>query len=545
MKNKYLTFLLFAFLGMIFVIMSNTLIQNDPILTYDDKLLLTPLIEHSSVSSYVEAWQKGKIVDRQPIRDLSYLADIALKKVAPFWSFHLSNLLIGLLALYFFFRLAQFYIEDKFLLVSTTLILAFHPSLWLTLSWISGRKHLLSFCFILLATLSLHYFKSERKLKILFVSILSFFMALLSHPIAILWPFWGAYFLKNEKANIKTSFILPAFSLSALNAWTNLYYYQGLYLKQGAAPKIVSTFSFSESLLALGRYFYNAFLPFQVSPHYYPGSVQNLIGLALLTLFIYLLFKFLPRQKTVLWLSFIIFPLLPVIGMQQNVFVHDSYLLLTLVGVSILSALLIRELPFEKKRVLPILNILALLFLIQSYSVAQSFESENKLWERAWEIEETPFVLAQKANRELENKEFVSALQDVERLKNWNPDHPLLSLLYPKAVFFSPQLTQEEKEKRLRENYSGQAWQAYFLSALYAQKNDYHSAYEILKEQVSKCVDFENEAEVVAAELKYFCLKSKGLKCDELVQDFSSACQFRALTWHDAIVQKRLSELLR
>lgn len=251
---KKLTLIFFTILSVAYFALSASLIKNDPILSYDDKLLLSPLLENSSVTGYFKALEESRIVDRQPLRDLSYLMDIALKKHFPLWSFHLTNIIIGLLSLFIFFRLAQFYLKDKFLLIGTTVLLAFHPSLWLTLSWISGRKHLLSFFFILLATLAIHVFKRKRNSNFLLLSIISFFFALLSHPIAIFWAIWTFYFLKDENKVVKFQFTFPAILLSLIVAWTNFHYYQGIYLKQGASAKIISGYSFAESILALGRY---------------------------------------------------------------------------------------------------------------------------------------------------------------------------------------------------------------------------------------------------------------------------------------------------
>ncbi len=90
---------------------------------------------------------------------------------------------------------------------------------------------------------------------------------------------------------------------------------------------------------------------------------------------------------------------------------------------------------------------------------------------------------------------------------------------------------------------SSDPWYSYYLASLYAGKGNYQLSYRLLNPMISKFLQFEEEAETVAAELTYFCIQLKYQNCDEIRKKTKLAINQRVSPWRQSKFLGRMSEL--
>src|SRR5262249_31354350 len=122
------------------------------ILSRDDRRMIDALQDVHSPAEYLKALEERKVLDVQPIRDLSLLLDLVIGKATGLRTFHLSNVVLWLLIVLLVYRVLSQVLSKTWILVPWTAAFAVHPAFANSVSWISARKHLLSSLFILLAT---------------------------------------------------------------------------------------------------------------------------------------------------------------------------------------------------------------------------------------------------------------------------------------------------------------------------------------------------------------------------------------------------------
>ncbi len=567
MKAKFRSLLKSPVFWILFITLANLfiyldLLRLDPLLAFDDHLILDPLIELVSLKDYIHAFIAGRIVDIQPIRDFSLLFDLLLKGHISFWSFHLTNVLIWISTVIVFYQIAKETVGESETLLCATILLSAHPVVAISVSWIAARKHLLSVFFIGCATLLTIYCKKRpgplSKLKSIWVIVIPclYLLAVFSHPIGIFWPIWAVVFLWEDgrkNLSIRQIIYLIASMLLVMIGCIKLNYdyYSGRYFMYYAVEKLSSDFDISSALLAIGRYTFNIFLPGSVSVKYYPGTVQNFIGLVLLPLVLWATVKKSGLRMTFIWGLMIAFPLLTVIGRQKNVFVSDTYLLIPLIGLLILSVSMLHRIGFQfvqvslirRTSIIASVCLIFGFFVVQSRLIAISFQSERLLWDRAYAVERTPSVVAQQITLSIESKQYSKAFELAQELKEWSPSHPLLPRLLSKSVYYFDRWSIIEKTNYLESQPMNDPWYFYYLAGLYAGMGDYSRAYRLLSPMTSYSFRYEEEAATVAAELTYFCVKSIHQQCGKISKSFEAAINGKATPWRQETFLKRLKEL--
>ena len=411
MNSKTIFFFCFLF----FTLLANnwSLVSEDPLLNYDDNIVVAPMEKITSLNDYFSKINTGEIFDRQPVRDLSFWFDFQIKKhfSIPFHHFH--NLMIWfLISVSLFYILIYTNISRRIAAFMVTLF-AFHPCLTNALSWVTARKHLLSAFFILLATLIIvRILKPQDKSRssdleadspfslwaIISISFLYLFSSF-SQPINIAWPLWvfSFYYFHTLNAHKGIDWIFfdgpnrfqsrLFFSLLALILLfvflINNHYYEGTYLIQsGGVGKYISPEEnlLSYKILALGASVFQAFIPVWPTPSsYYPGSAKNLIGMLILILSLYALIKFSLKEKRkdlLVWVLFALLPLAVIILKMTNIFGSDTYLIIPVAGLYIILSNLISHYQsffITKFKYFSLAGIsLVLSFIFLSHEVSQS-----------------------------------------------------------------------------------------------------------------------------------------------------------------------------
>jgi hypothetical protein len=515
----WLTLILLASASIFFRVISA-----DPILARDDSHILAHLHGISSILDLLKAGQISSVIAFQPVRDLSYFLDIWIGKHFGFSSFHFTNFLIwGAIVLTVFFTLKLLY-EDSRLAIALTALFALHPVFVGSIAWVAARKHLLSCFFALLATFSLLRFQKKGGSKLLHAVciILAYSLSVLSQPITLLWPLWALVYCfcipREKRRTGMLTLSMVCVPILIAGGIANFAYYNELYPVHTSAQKWVSTELSGVPLLALGRYFFNLFIPVRLALVYYPGSALNVSGLVLgFILLIFLRLRIHPR-RFLPWFFYLLFPLAVVTIKPTNVFVSDTYLLTAAFGFINLAALAFGALKIKPKYVIyPLLACFALL----SWKQVSAWESDRALWMSSYATEPTPRSLVFRIQYLIEDGNYDEAAQEALLLEAWDPGQADFPILFSKAVYRNPRMSVKEKLELLRKHRTGSPWFDYYQASLYSEQGLFSEALPLVMkimagEDLGKT--FSEDLPIVAAEAVFTCGMALHKNCDDLAR---------------------------
>ncbi len=544
----------------------------DPILSgYDDKILVSPMEQINSISEYLNAIKVGRIYDVQPVRDLSYWVDIQAKQFVPFASFHLTNAIIWLATIFLIYLILLRLGVSKWSIYGTTALYAFHPVFINSVAWIAARKHLLSTFFIIAATFLVvdacqSHRAKELKRSTLVGILVFYFLACFSQPINVLWPVFALVYLAGHGFRLLRSatgkmLLFFCAGIGFFCLYLNLKYYTGIFVAQnGGIGKYVSPEhnDLGVRLLALGRYFFQVICPVWPcisSP--YPGSIKNMIGLALLPIFVFILKKY-GNRECWFWLLYFTLPLVPVLAKMTNIFMSGTYLMNAGLGVFFALVFVIeknKSFFAERIRVVIVAFVCSLVlsfFFYKSVEQSRAWESNLQLWENAYLTEATPTNATKYGLFLLDAGQIEPALNIALQVKEWDPDQHDLPLLLAKSTFDYPGWGTEKKIALLEHNRMNSPWFFYYLAGLYASHSRYDQAFSEMRSAMNdpdKMVYyFAKQLEVIAAEIFYFCTRSGVTKsCGALVATIKEQSQQRPYVrfgaWDDSKYIARLTQL--
>lgn len=344
------------FLNCIFIFFPHFL--NKPY-ALDREIIIKPLQSVSSPSEYLAKLNEGKILDVQPIRDISHLIDIFIEKSFGFsWIGELHNLFLLLLTCIFLFEIFKKYFEEK-IAVLGVFIFCNHPTIFNIFIEETSRKHILAVLFTLI---SFYFFKSDRlanNIKYRLISYISFLLSLLSCPITILFPI---FIVPKKKEKLRESIpkILPFFIISLSLGIINIYYYKYTFKDLFGFERAKEILGMSDLSLILSMYFRQYFFPFIYSIYYIIYSKINLCFLILSPFIIWFSFK---KEKKASFQAYfgIFLVMFTLYGTGTNIIMLNTYNLIP----TILFTFLVISILKERKRILQIL--LFCLFFISTY----------------------------------------------------------------------------------------------------------------------------------------------------------------------------------
>jgi tetratricopeptide (TPR) repeat protein len=536
--------LVFTITAALLVYVYGPLVAADPILARDDRSLLNGVRGLSSPLDWLPAVRALHVLDLQPLRDASLLLDLKLSALLGHGTFHATNLLLWCAIALFAFLLFRRVANERLAFAALPLF-ALHPLFVGSVGWISARKHLLACLFILAATLALLRAADRdraglRDRSVALVALL-FSLAMLSQPISLLWPVWalGAAVLFWPQAwkQITARQAWPWLVLMALAAAVNGYYYSTIYSGLGAQKLVEGTLA--DRVLSLGRYAANFSGLAPLAAQYSPASHWNLVGLFSLPIAAWLLIRKAPRPA-LLWLSFAALPLLLVTAKMTNIFVSDTYALITGVGgfCAILSVLASCGPRLERLGAI-VLLVLAIPATWKASRQAQTWMSDDALWAHAAAVEPSPNSLINYGGQLLAARRFSEARAVAERVFAWDPAQRQLPLLYARATASDESLPLAERISRL-ERGPLSPWNDYFLGSLHARAGDLYRAAIDYQHALAQPAELKAELSIIAAEALVLCRRTSTdpAGCDAAID------ALRLLPdWSEARFQQRLRAL--
>jgi len=394
-KNRLLTYASLAIL--VIALYGNTLAGG---FVWDDKLFTANQVYWN--------FDLGKIffslangLEYQPVRDLTYLFDIAVWKGSTF-GFHLTNLLLFVAIVILAYRvadiLARFCRDDDskapewFVPLFTILIFTVHPLKSEVVAWITQRNTLLAALFFLISLLFFFRFQENAGKKYLAFSLLAFFMALFSKAIVVILPLLLLFLMLFKKSGNwrQGAFwlpLIPFFIISGAGA--------ALYIAIARKTTVISAAyfgSFNERLAVALQipFFYlkKSLLPFDISAFYVENLALSLSSpkvlfsvLLLITLAggAWLLRKKAP--EVLIGGGWFVITLLPVSNLlATSPVVADRYLFLPSFGLAFTAAALVSRIFKPCILLIPLSLLVICFFAVLTFKQNRIWHDDISLW---------------------------------------------------------------------------------------------------------------------------------------------------------------------
>lgn len=494
----------------------------------DAQFIIPILIKTHSIGEYFNLLTSWMTLDFQPVRDLSLLIDL---KVFEYFGLNISvfhNLLLWVISSIAVGRLLKKIFPElsdlEINLICACIVV--YPLFTQAISWGVARKHILAFLFCTLATLKWVRPKSNSISATLF-----YFLAVLSQPIALLWPIWALsyeYFITDKNQQKRYAQLVPAFLILCVVGYVNYLYYETSPLfAQLYGTKTNELLEISDKVLAVGHYIFQMFFPYLLSFIYTLGHWSTLVGLILLGAFSYLLLGLkINRRFAFVWGLYIFLPLSIVITKSRVL--YDTYLLIPVMGALILVIAIKLKLPdFKFKNHAYIF--LIIFWAAFSYSEASGWKNEIQLTQRSFERRPTCLSAFQYLRMSYENdlppespeaRKFLYN-NECEAFEMGGQD---LLNLQAYILYYEADFPLEERIIKMQNIASKGIFPNMALAALYLKSQRPADATNTINQLISTWGDhkFRDEFIPIAFKLKPFCEETKNSECLRVLQPFVS-----------------------
>lgn len=423
----------------VYVILLITVVLFLPSLYYgfivlDDPLYVfgNPSICGFSIENFKSWFLKGYANLWLPVTMISFTIDYVIWQTLPF-GYHLTSLIIHLLNIFLIFKILKRLNFKKTNLIFCVSVFAFHPVQVETVLWISQRKTLLCFFFFLLSFHRFENWLENNKNKDILLSILFFWLSLMSKPLCLLVPvlFCYRYFMVNQKIKHKTlcGILLAAYvSGSILSGWATIFFHQ----KEGALT-LPLKYSLSEKIFTglSVPWFYlkNVFYPSHLSLSYLPAKVTTILdfkvifAIVLISIMMFTVLRFRKKYPMqgfwILWIFVFMLPVSNIVSIYT--WLNDRYLYIPVIAISYFFMVFSERFRFQMILKVCILCVLAVLTSrqIQNWKSSKTiFESSIKNQPDAFQIYLWSLPLV------VEENDFALMADIVKKIERFDPMHP-------------------------------------------------------------------------------------------------------------------------
>lgn len=351
------------------------LIVSDNLIFRDDYSIVMAIKNTTSLPNYFSNLLSGYYLDFQPVRDLTLYFNLVLSNVIGYGGFHLFNVLLLLINLYFIGRLLKLLGHSDKGIALVLILISAHPILNSTAAWVSNRKHLLSILFI-----TLYLFEEMRNDKTRFWSLVWCLLSFLSQPITVFIPMINVFLKKKILKKITNQWDLFIVLVSIITVVLNYWFYSSFvhFLGRNAVLDIHNNTGIQ--VLKVCRVAFQVLVPISLAVEYDLGSIYNFIGIVLTILTLFLFYKFEKRRSAQLAFLMVLSTLFPVLNWGPR----DAYLLVITLSLSFY--LIKLEGYFSKKIIVPYLLVLIFL-LVHSHKFTNMWSSDLDLAETSYKTE--------------------------------------------------------------------------------------------------------------------------------------------------------------
>ncbi|MAZ49070.1 MAG: hypothetical protein CME65_10935 [Halobacteriovoraceae bacterium] len=453
----------------------------------DDSLIIKPLRDVSSLSDFWNIHFQSNKFDIFPLVDITYLIDLKLEEFGMF-SFHLSNLIYWFLCLFSLYWLFRYlYKESKHLPLLLTVFIAIHPVSFMVVSWISGRKHILGFLFMVLSFFLYNKWIEKRQKKYYIWFSISYLGVVVSHLLYCLLPvaLVAKNFLDKKHDRVKSSLeLLPHLLIWAAWSGYNYFRYWEIFRLNGLTHNndwlsIDHSFELTKMISMVGKYVFRIFVPFFPAASYEPLGLSSFIGILLL-----LIFTLAIRNKKVWgYYFFFIFPILFVVW-KVSIVIIDTYMLWPLLGLTLIIGHLLKGEDLSLKKYKAVFIIIPLLLAPIDYQIASAWSSNYKLQKMTYENEGACYQLRDFARVLLvENRieELIKVGEEYFEMQCQEQEPNVVVDVQEFLIFYSPKFSQEKKIEFFRKRAWKLKQKKLFLAALFISQDKLDEGLNLLK----------------------------------------------------------------
>lgn len=365
----------------------------------------------------------------RPLVSLSFMFD-AIVGGKEALVYHISNVFYHITATFLFYLMLNLFLNNKILSFSFSLIFAVHPALTQAVVWIPGRNDTLLFIFLSLTLICYKNFIDEnttstsKRLLFLFLSIGSFFLALLTKenaflilPFLILYDFVVASLDRNK---LKRILILSVYTILLL-----IY----IILRKRAETLEVDferiTIPIQDYLKGVVNYFGKAILPFDLRVITLPDGINIFLGLISIAMIGVFALQGIKNLKMFLFglIWFVLFLISGTVGLIgfTNFLDHRLYVPIWGLFLSLSQFKIIDKLKDPTKIIL--VSFVFIVFVYINFNHSKKFKDPLTFYTSA--VEESPnsfFTLRGLANVYHKMKDFEAAERYYKKSFELNPN---------------------------------------------------------------------------------------------------------------------------
>lgn len=369
---------------------------------------------------------------------------------APLW--HLANILMHLLAVYFVFKILEKITGDLRLTSVATLLFAVHPLRSESVAWISGSTDLFLALFLLPSFYFYMCYREEGKLKNLIYSLLLFLFAAFSKEPAVALPiFIAAYeiFILNREKPLLERF-KPAIEFSLVFFFVTVFYFVmrfhalGFFLSDKNYKAYPKAEVFLTIPLVIVKYIGLLFVPFNLSIFHQTEMIKTPLSLSFILplLFVlavcaglWMLRGSIVARFGILWFAIHLLPVLNLSAFAEDFLVQERYVYIPSLGFSLLIAMALIKIPIEQyiaigsRRTVQAALVILIALIFTGKTVAQntSWKDDLTLWEHGAEVaSDQPmpnFILGHLYVKLQQPQKVIDILEHYMEIK---PDNPMV-----------------------------------------------------------------------------------------------------------------------
>ncbi|MBI3654734.1 MAG: glycosyltransferase family 39 protein [Acidobacteria bacterium] len=280
-----------------------------------------------------------------------------------FW--HLANILMHLIGVYFVFKICEKISGDLRLTAIATLLFAVHPLRSESVAWISGSTDLFLALFLLPSFYFYMLYREEGRTRNILYSLGLFVLAAFSKEPAVALPiFIGAYelFIHNRNQPLVEKF-KPALEYASMFLLPTIFYFAMRFKALGFVLSDANYNAYPHEQVAMSiplviaKYIGLLFWPFHLTVFHQTEMVKSPLSYRfyLPLLFVVAVCALLWRLRdssiarfAILWFAIHLLPVLNLGALAEDFLVQERYVYIPSVGFSLLAGLAFVKIPFEK-----------------------------------------------------------------------------------------------------------------------------------------------------------------------------------------------------
>ncbi len=368
------------------------------------------------------------------------------------FGWHLLNILMHLLAVYFAYLILEKITGDVRLAGLATLLFAVHPLRSESVAWISGSTDLFLALFLLPSFYNYLLYREDGKLKHLIVALGLFLLAAFSKEPAVALPiFIGAYelFLINqdkpfEKRRLSAILYSGVFFAVMLAYFALRYKALGFILNDAKYRSYPPDWIFLTIPLVICKYIGLLFFPLNLSVFHQTIMVKSVLSyrfyvplllLALLSAGLWRLRHSINARFAILWFLVNLLPVLNLSAFDENFLVQERYVYLPSIGFSLLVAMAIVKVPIDEwiaignRRTVQaaVIALIALLFTGKTLAQNSIWKDDMTLWVHGAEVaDDQPMASFILGHEYLKRQQPQSVIEPLEHYLTLNPTNQVV-----------------------------------------------------------------------------------------------------------------------